>query len=257
MIHTTIEASSLKKEDRRSPVSASSGNSSKNKHKHTAKSMKKQSLKPKSRAKIHSKTFHFALTKAVSVRKRVLKRDLTPEEWKRLKTSVRKQCRVPGTDSTSTSLRVLSARVSAVENLVPKDLFNLNNSIAMFQQQISVLRRQLFEMISEKSDISPSCTHHRRRKRIVKDAAKSGKVYISVPVFGPVPLQNSGVDQLCCSSCLQERQDALFEWTGSTVTLPEFPESWFMKDFSHEKEHPLSFHSVWSEIFNRKFSNEF
>nr|CAA7351346.1 unknown [Aspergillus fumigatus partitivirus 1] len=206
--------------------------------------------------------FKTAFSKALAVRSRVLGRRLTREEWVKLKHAVRYQCFGP-TVPLQKQLTMLATRVARCERLVPASISSVADSIELMYQQLSLLRAQAMELMSERESIAPSCPHFRKRKVF---PTPSNQLQIGVKPLGwhsVITYRLQGRDEtLCCGACLQARSDAWFSWTGEELRFEHFLEG----DDIPGKEQllrslsaisPLSIQGIWSQILLQKYGSDF
>lgn len=208
--------------------------------------------------------FSSAFSRAIAARVRFLSRALTEVEWKRLRDAVRQQCSPRKTDSLSTRLEALTARLTQLENASPQGALMLQDSISMFATQVSVLREQFLQHTLDKEHVQENCSHFQYKKRFTPREPAALASDLKIEGIGHVIWRpKSNEIQLCCEKCLEARKDALFYWTG--FYLKAFNQFSFHEDTlarSPEKVRekllpssisPLMVQDIWSQIISHKF----
>lgn len=205
-----------------------------------------------------AKRFNRAFGKSLSVRMRNLGRRLTLTEFKRLILAVRKQITRRIISPLETVLSELSQRISRLENACPSGALELQDSIGMYAAQVAVLREQNLQAISEREELSETCSHFsKRRKWIPRGPIPT--VEKVIPGLGRlVVTQFPSELTLACEKCTEKRDEALFYWTG--MSLPLFSDiisPGFEKEFKQsgaQKVPPLSVQQVWSSLLDLKYT---
>jgi hypothetical protein len=210
--------------------------------------------------------FQSSFRKALTARSRFLGRDLTRQEWISLKNAVKRQNQVQF-DSLTVQVRQLASEVSILRRCNPTSLLEVDDSISLLRNQVSLFRRQVFDLSLEHEQLSETCPHFKSRTMYYPHVT-GRSISTIIPGFGPLNYDQSfAVTQLCCDSCLAKRQDAFFEWYGydlssfksfsqfeslvSMVTKRDTDTLAFTKQLSTVA--PLSLQPVWTEIISRKF----
>lgn len=201
-----------------------------------------------------------ALKRASKTRTKQLQRPLSPDEWKRLKLAVKKQCRAIQTDNTSVQLRALFRRVVQLENCTPQGAQALSDSIGMFSLQVSALREQALRHVLEHDELRPSCGHFRQKKVVSVQSAAGARFFRKLPNIGYVSYSpNDRLETMACKSCVQSREDSVFLWTGEEFnSFESFTDSSpislaVIKASGLSGVHPLSIQEVWSSILTQKY----
>lgn len=213
--------------------------------------------------------FQSSFRKALTARSRFLGRDLTRQEWIKLKNAVKRQNQVQY-DSLTVQVRQLASEVATLRRCNPTTLLEVDDSISLLRNQVSLFRRQVFDLSLEHDQLTETCSHFKSRTLYYPQVTGHG-ITTNIPGFGPLSYNQSfEVTQLCCDSCLAKRQDAFFEWYGcdlsSFKSFSQF-ESLASKVAKRDKDTalftkqlltiaPLSLQPVWSEIISRKFRTQ-
>lgn len=198
--------------------------------------------------------FGKAFRKSLVVRSRVLKRLLTRDEWVELRNAVRRQVRFFVTPLQK-QLYSLVSRVSRVERATPCSLTQVDDAISVLALRTQILQRQINLAWDESTRLSETCSHAAFRKRIVISAPV--RVYSDqIPGFGFVVCGIPANTIHACCACQQKRDDAVFEWIGSTLHWGAFTvEAENSADSAAIKAVPPLAHSkIWSAVLDLKYS---
>jgi len=201
--------------------------------------------------------FRKAFSKAIAVRTRNLSRSLTRQEWQQLKSAVRKQISTRQLPL-ERKIQELSTRIGQVAKLVPVSISSLEDSFSMFHVQLSVLRQQAMELITESSDVKETCPHFRNRTLFTLPVTTTTLYSENVPgLKGYMTLPIDGKEQqLCCSKCLLARQDTYYTWTGDDLVFSDMTEFSALPRKAKERLSlisPLSLQSVWTQLISNKY----
>jgi hypothetical protein len=248
----------LRWRNHRSPVGSSS---------HTPHSPPSLPKRVKTFAQATRERFSSALSKAISVRVRVLARALTDIEWRSLRDAVRKQMNPIRTDTLSKQVEYLTERLTKLEQANPQGALMLQDSISMFATQVSVLREQFLQHTLDKEFVQEGCSHF-QKKKIFSPPTPSSLLNcdIDIPGIGLIVwYPRQGDIHTCCPSCLEHRIDSLFYWTGfylktfKSFTFHELgrsPTDERLAQFHKripDQLHPLMVQDIWSSILAQKF----
>lgn len=193
--------------------------------------------------------FRRAFARSLAVRSRVLGRRLTREEWKALSAAVKKQIRQETTPVARRLNRVID-RVVELEKPVQRDV---GPEIRDVYDRISLLRRQLLLAMEEATQLSETCPHAAKKANVT--LIEPVRYIANLPGFGCIDATMPPRKHvLCCSRCLQRREDALFEWSGQLLphTLPELTgDRWLKRQL--EGLNPLAFQPIWTAVLDIRY----
>lgn len=203
--------------------------------------------------------FSRAFTKSLITRTRNLNRRLTRAEFLQLSASVRRQISRKFS-RVDMALSTLQERIVRLEHATPQSPLELQDSIGMFAAQVSVLREQALQAISERDEISEGCSHF-SKKKIFTAKIEDPNFVITAPGLEPFQPRVSKTETLACRSCTQKREEAVFYWTGCSMTSfqsilytpADYP---IIESAGLRNIPPLSLQSVWSSILTQHFSRE-
>lgn len=217
--------------------------------------------KPSSKSTSKEKKFSLALSKALVVRTRVLGRKLFRSEFVALKRAVRKQCFQQPSDQVSCQLRSLASAVKHLQQSMPLDFSSVSDSLEMMRVQLSVLRQQALDFMLEADQLKETCPHFRHRTLFTAPNILNNVVIEQLGLPAIYYSSKGQLEQLCCRSCLEQREDAYFSWTGSTITFEcahEFEDLIGKRSVSPWAGiSPLSIQSIWTQIISGRFRSHF
>lgn len=211
--------------------------------------------------------FDTAMSKALPVRARQLGRSLSRNEWVALRNAVRKQCTRVNTDTHTKRLAQLETRVNRLDKAFSADPgVQMADKVALIQLQLNLARQQMMELVSSSKVLAEGCTHVANKVRVFVERP------FDMQMQSPgMPCQYftvaAGSRLLCCTSCLSDRKDLLFETFGSDHALFKPEASICETDLlsvglfreksvpSYIQEcHPFSFQEVWTKFLDYKFN---
>lgn len=204
--------------------------------------------------------FKKAFRKALYHRSQYLGRKLSRSEWIQLKSAVLKQV-TARTDFQSVQLRRLAEEVALLKQRSPADLSAAQDSIAMLNLQLNMLRQAVMATIDEKTSVTETCSHFRNRTIYVPPSYPA-PMRASLPELGSINADvtyhpQSKPEQLCCSRCLREREDCYFSWTGTDLSFSSFSIDHYFPttpigETTLRHVSPLSIQSIWTQIVSLK-----
>lgn len=203
-----------------------------------------------------TRRFDIALSKSITARERFLSRPLSQAEFTQLCNAVRKQISRVNNSRIEATLGSISQRVDMLEKACPAGAFELKDSIALFSSQISILRKQYLETISEDNALSEVCSHFREKKSV--HFPKDFVISQEFNGLGWVSCRNTrGTVHLCCLSCEKLRDDAIFNWSGCEAKSFEaacYDAENIKLPSSFRTRSILASQTVWSHILDHRFN---
>jgi len=206
--------------------------------------------------------FSLAFGKAIFHRVQFLGRRLSTSEFRRLVKAVRKQITRRFFSPLESVLNELSHRIQRLEAACPNDALALQDAIVMYSSQVAVLREQSLRAISERDELSETCTHFSKRKKWSRSTQEYPTFSTTIPSLGLLVIYPPReVETLACPSCVQKREEALFYWTGTSLStfkdvITQGQES-LLPNLGLRSVSPLSIQAVWSSILDLKYGREF
>jgi hypothetical protein len=206
--------------------------------------------------------FQRALSKSISVRKRVLKRRLTKEEFSQLKDAVHKQCsNVNRARKNSFEQRLTAIEKTVAElQLVSPGGTELSSGVENLQNVVSVLKSQIYEHLSYMDIEQIRVCREPEMIPITRFTESTSHLNFSSnserfsSMFRGAGTPSSGTTlSLSCSECLQKRIDYVFSKCGTDFSLFKFDyycvdRNNYQRKFTYS-DSLLKLNSVWQILF--------
>jgi len=149
-----------------------------------------------------------------------------------------------------------------LETATPTSPQEFQDSVGLFQTQLTILREQALRAIIEGDNLSETCAHTPHKSTLVgHDGFRLTKKLDNLGYFYH-SLKNTEI--ISCDRCLEKRQDSVFMWTGSEInSLTDLMEGERQENISEllkrklSRVHPLAIQSVWTSILNLKYDRNF
>jgi len=205
--------------------------------------------------------FGVAIRKALVARSRVLGRRLHRDEFTSLVRAVRKQCLRRFSSTFSIVLSEISERITRLERVTPKDGLDLQDSIGMFAAQVSVLREQAVQAMQQRDELSETCSHFSKRK-LIRMRCDAPVLHKEITGLGTLLLMRLPSETvLCCDSCVSRREEALFYWTGCSLSdfsdMIQPDDEITLRKSGLSKVRPLAHQKVWAAVLDLQYSREY